>query len=75
MVAELLDRVSRQYVSPLNIANVYVALDQRDSACDWIERAYEEREPFLVRLTTLFYDRMRDQPRFRAVMRKMNLPE
>ncbi len=75
VINELLDAASRQYVSPLNIANVCVALDRRDAACDWIERAYEERDPFLVRLTTPPYDRMRDEPRFRAAMRKMNLPE
>jgi Flp pilus assembly protein TadD len=74
VLARLLDLSSREYIAATSIANVYVALDRRSDACDWLERAYEERDPFLCRLGMRTYARLRDEPRYRALMQKLNLP-
>jgi tetratricopeptide (TPR) repeat protein len=50
LLAEMKDRAKTSYVSPLSISEVYVALGERDSAFEWLERAYEDHSeamPFL----------------------------
>ncbi len=50
IVKELGDSADR-YVSPYNIARVYGAIDDRQSALEWLERAYREHNPDLIELT------------------------
>ena len=65
------------YVSPYNIAVVYVGLGDRESALNWLERAYEERSYYLpVYLTTdERLEPLHDDPRFRVLVRRIGLPE
>ena len=41
----------RRYVSPYNVARVYGAIDDRQRALEWLERAYLEHNPDLIELT------------------------
>ena len=41
----------RRYVSPYNVARVYGAIDDRQRALEWLERAYREHNPDLIELT------------------------
>jgi tetratricopeptide (TPR) repeat protein len=41
----------RRYVSPYNVARVYGAIDDRQRALEWLERAYGEHNPDLIELT------------------------
>jgi TolB-like protein len=76
IVRELLDRRSHEYVAPLHIALVYTALDDRVRACEWLERAAEERNGLVNAIATApHYDTLREEPRFRALLRRMGLPE
>jgi tetratricopeptide (TPR) repeat protein len=58
------------------IAEMYAFRGQSDEAMHWLERAYVQKDPFLFYvkgdppLKTLEAD-----PRFKAFLRKMNLPE
>jgi hypothetical protein len=36
-----LKRISKQYVAPYHIATIYVGLDKKDEAFQWLERAYQ----------------------------------
>ena len=40
-----------RYVSPYNIARVYGAIDDKQRALEWLERAYREHNPDLIELT------------------------
>jgi TolB-like protein/tetratricopeptide (TPR) repeat protein len=40
-----------RYVSPYNIARVYAAIDDKQRALEWLERAYREHNPDLIELT------------------------
>jgi hypothetical protein len=55
---------------------VYVWRGEKDQALDWLERSYAQREPGLtwVKIDPRFRG-LRDDARFRALLRKMNLPE
>ena len=40
-----------RYVSPYNVARVYGAIDDKQRALEWLERAYREHNPDLIELT------------------------
>ncbi|MGD8496550.1 MAG: hypothetical protein PVF05_10195 [Gemmatimonadales bacterium] len=37
-------------IRPLRVANVYAALGEMDTAWEWLERAYDARDPFLAEI-------------------------
>jgi tetratricopeptide (TPR) repeat protein len=49
-VQELVDSGHR-YVSPYNVARAYAAIDDKQPALEWLERAYQEHNPDLIELT------------------------
>jgi adenylate cyclase len=56
------------------IAGVYAALDEKEKALVWLERAYQEHSGYLVAIRADFiFDGLRDDPRFHALLKKMNL--
>jgi TolB-like protein/tetratricopeptide (TPR) repeat protein len=64
-----------KYVSPGAIANAYVALGQDDKAFDWLEQAFRERANNVAYLAVEpLYDRIRQAPRFRALLSAVGLP-
>ena len=63
------------YVPPIAIAAVYVGLGKKDEALDWLERGFDERDGGMVLLKTFsLWDPLRDKPRFRALIERMNFP-
>jgi len=76
ILRELSTRSKEEYVAPFSLARVYAALRELDAACDWLERAYADRNGLLVYIATdVRFDPLRSHPRFRALLRTMNLPE
>jgi serine/threonine-protein kinase len=60
------------YVSPVLIAQLHLALDEREQALDLIESALAERATDLVWLTVRSsFDPLRGNPRFTAVLRAL----
>jgi TolB-like protein/Tfp pilus assembly protein PilF/tRNA A-37 threonylcarbamoyl transferase component Bud32 len=58
------------------IAEAYAALGEKDEAFRWLERAYEYRHSFLPWMgRNPAYKPLRSDPRFRDLMRRMNLPQ
>lgn len=64
----------RQYVSPSEIALIYIGLDERDQAFVWLEKAYHERAWLLgfLKVEPIF-DPLRSDPRFTELMRRVSL--
>lgn len=59
-----------------NLASLYDALGMRDEALAALETAYTERNPNLPFAgTDPAFDNLRSDPRFRDLMKRMNLPE
>jgi len=72
---ELLEMSSRQYVSPLSIALVYVGLDQKDEAFRWLDKAYAERSVRLINIAVHpRFASLHSDPRFAALVRQIGLP-
>ncbi len=63
------------YVLPTDIATSYIIAGENSRALDWLERGFEERDSNMLYLNAYpMYDRLRDDPRFQEILRKMNLP-
>jgi len=71
----LLERRSQRYVPATMIGLLHGVLGDRDAAFEWLERAYDEHDYFLhpVAFDPAF-DLLRDDPRLRALITKLNLP-
>jgi TolB-like protein/Tfp pilus assembly protein PilF len=61
---------------PFAIATLYVELGEKDKAFEWLEKAYRSRSPMLTQLkAALAWDPVRSDPRYAAMLRRINLPE
>jgi TolB-like protein/DNA-binding winged helix-turn-helix (wHTH) protein len=68
---------NRTYVDPGYIANIYIALGEKDSAFVWLERAFEQRSSAMegLKCDRLYYDPIRSDPRFGALVRRVGLAD
>jgi len=62
-------------VRAMGIALRYLDAGDKDRAIDWLEKAYENRNPNMPYIGKPLYDPLRSDPRFQALLRRMNLPE
>ncbi len=72
VIRDLDELAKKQYVSPALRASVYLGLGEKGKALDWIEKAYEDRDPMLWWKTDQLYDSVRNEPRFLALMEKVD---
>jgi serine/threonine protein kinase/tetratricopeptide (TPR) repeat protein len=71
---ELLERSRREYVTPVAFGTLSIGLGETDRALDWLERCYGEKRGWLAYLkVSPIFDPLRGQPRFEALVRRMNL--
>ena len=70
-----LQELSKQrYVAPYNLALIYASLGEKGNALEWLEKAYEDRSTQLIWIKAdPRLDKLRSEPRFKAVMRQMGL--
>ena len=74
ILGQLVDVARSYYVSPYHFAYVYVGLGEYDQAMDFLERAVAERTgPAYSIKGSFLLVALHTQPRFRALLRKMNL--
>jgi len=74
VLEELLELSKKSYASPLLIAAIYWELNQKDNAFKWIEKAYEERDHWMISLKSWpTWDTLRSDPRFIELLKKLNL--
>jgi len=61
-------------VAPTDMAMFYSAGQGTDKSIYWLEQAYNFRDPNLPYLLSPDYDNVRNDPRFKEIAKKMNLP-
>ena len=70
----LLERSKHEYISPDTIATLYIRLDDKDKAFEWLNKALEARD---IRFTYLVadprFDNIRSDPRYSALLQRANL--
>ena len=76
ILEELTSRAKQRYVSSYQIALVHVGLGEKEKAFAALEKAFEERSTLLTYLKMdPRFDPLRTEPRFRALLQRMNFPE
>ncbi len=72
IVEKLKARSSDRYVPPAIVAGVPAALGEKDQAMAWLEKAVEERDPWLTSLKVEpMYDSLRSDPRFVELLHRL----
>lgn len=72
---QLAARSTEEYVAPTLFAHVHTGLDERDRMFEWLERAYQERDAWLLHaLRDPLLADMRSDPRFADLVRRVGLP-
>jgi hypothetical protein len=62
-------------VPAVDLAGMFLRAGEQDRALDWLDRAYETRDPMLPYISAHpIYDPIRGSDRFQALLRRMNLP-
>jgi len=75
LIDEAREMARHQYVSGFFFAEAYVGLDQKDQAVTWLERAYDEHDQWMVYIASYpGLDSLHSEPRFQALLRRMNFP-
>ncbi len=72
---ELLKLSKKRYVPPYHIALVYQGLGERDKTLEWLNRAFEERDPKLAFLKVEpKWNNLRADSHFQELLRQVGLP-
>jgi adenylate cyclase len=74
-ITELNQLATQRFVSPYCQALIYLGLGENSQAIDWLDKAYDERSPWLdwLKVESAF-DPLRPDPRFQALYKRMNFP-
>ena len=75
LLRELVERLDGEYVPTVTLSWIAKALGEADHAFDWLEQEYANRGVWMY--TTRAWpgwDDFRADPRFQALLRKMNFP-
>lgn len=74
ILRELGETASSGYVPPSTFALGHVGLGEWDDALRFLDEAIDERDPIIMPITSYsFLDPIRDDPRYRRLLEKMNL--
>jgi adenylate cyclase len=73
MIEELKHRSLHRYVAPFNLAIIYLGMGDRERALAELEKARAADSPWMTGLKMdRIFDPLRLQPRFIALMKKVN---
>jgi len=73
LLGRLLSESPDRYVSPAAVAGVYEQLGDVDAAFAWMERAYRERSNHMAYLAVEPHTRLRADPRYAGLLRRVGL--
>ena len=72
---ELEEMYAKKETSGRNVAAVYAGLGEKDKAFEWLEKDFQTRDDLLVIKWQIPYESLHDDPRYKDLRKKMNLPE
>jgi serine/threonine-protein kinase len=72
---QLADQQKHRYVSPYGVAGIHASLGHKDEAIRWLNKAFDERDEGMGNLLVdSTWDRLRSDPRFQDLVRRMKYP-
>jgi tetratricopeptide (TPR) repeat protein len=76
LIDELTEIARHRYVRPTLFVSPYLGIGDKEAALTWMERGVEEHDLGLVNPKVYpSLDPLRSEPRFQAMVRRMNLPQ
>jgi TolB-like protein/Flp pilus assembly protein TadD len=76
VIRELEDKYARKEAIGQDIAAVYVSLGEKDKALEWLEKDFQVQNDRLPDIRwELQFESLWDDPRFKDLLKRMNLPE
>lgn len=76
LIKELEDRYRHKQSDGYSLATIYAALGEKDKAFEWLEKDFSARSAKLPEVRwTINFEPLRDDPRFKDLIRRMGLPE
>ena len=74
VLKDLIEFSKQKYVPPVFIAEIYFSMEKNDQGFEWLNKAFEVRDGELTWLRfNPIYDNIRSDPRYTALLRRMNL--
>ena len=75
VLATMKERAKKETFDPIGFAWIYLGLDDKDAALEWLQRTYEERPNIQLAFIKVggLYDPLRSDPRFIELVRKVGL--
>ncbi len=74
LLRKLTDLSERQYVSPFNLGLIHAALGQKKEAFEWLNRAYEIHDGWMIYITVdPRWQSLRSDPEFIEIVRRVGL--
>ncbi|MGH9873545.1 MAG: tetratricopeptide repeat protein, partial [Pyrinomonadaceae bacterium] len=75
MIKELEDKYAQKEAIGQDVAAVYAGLGEKDKAFDWLEKDFQVRNGKLPEIRwDIRFDPIRNDPRFKDLLKRMNLP-
>ena len=75
IVKELEEKYARKESNGRHIASVYAGLGEKDKAFEWLEKDFQTKADLTWITWEIPYETLRDDPRYKDLLKRMNLPE
>jgi len=76
MISRFREIAKTQYIPTCRISSIYGALGEKDKAFDELQKGFEARDWELYRSNVdPYFSSLRDDPRFKEMLKRLNLPE
>jgi TolB-like protein/Flp pilus assembly protein TadD len=76
VIRKLNDLAKSDYVSRYNLAIIYASLGDKDRTFAELEKAFDDHDRLCIEIKfDFFMDPVRSDPRFREILKRLNLPE
>src|SRR6266851_1255189 len=66
---------TQRYVPAYNVAIIYAGLNDKDQAFAWLNKGYEAHSGLALMKVETVFDNLRPDPRYKVMLKHLNLPE
>ena len=75
ILRDVVERSEGAYFSPVQAALLYRELGDEEKTFEWLEKAYEYRDPFWLLILAPVHQHLLSEPRFDDLLRRIGFPE